>query len=838
MWPWYNTFPMQEIPIVLGFTSGELSPWLASRFDLQAYQRGAAEITNFQIQPYGGVQLRPGTRFVNALISADVRLVPFYYAEDDALMLEFFPGGMHVYKEGELLKSADGETFVLSTPWTTAAELTSLHFNQVNDAVYVSCPSHPPVILYRYTDTNWALEQPSFHVMPRETYAPQAGTLTVQFEKGGEYAELTIQGGEQTFSEEMANKEILLADATVSTRTYFANSTQKTKAQAAPDISTNSVSVGSILYQENTSSGMHFFYRCIRPYSKSAYNGSTSLTDYPHFFQPGLMRLNNTKIPYEISRDWEVHTTGTWNAVWELWRTYDTPDDEPDFYLWNWTCVKTFYQSAQESRKNWALSGSEERPCRMVLACRCCSDPDTLGAMVQFRALRGTREYRFKIISVTDSRHARAKVMQTYLGNPVSFSTRMWSFAAFGPRNGYPAFSAMFQGRLWLGGMPGLPTTLLASVMDDFQNFRMGSKDDDALHLNIMGSDQSRICWLCATRQLLVGTSDSEWALVSGNGSTLTPTSVSFRRQSSVGSEGLAARAVENSILFVQRGSRRMREIAYRLESDGFSTTDISMLAEHLFAAGIKEWCVQRGANFNIWVLMKDNSLAMLTINLEQQVTAWQRVELRGRKVLTLASLQSKSGKDDDIWLAVQMEGSGDVVLERLCTDAPHLDCMEEIVSEVDGELKCGSHLAGHEVCAQNIATGATVRAYANAAGLQNLSNIEAGNAYRVGIPLEARLQTMPLESNVSFNSVRQFSRFKIRMLESDTDFDFRSTANDVWEHHHPGNHPDREVPFSGTLRLSQMPDAGEGQSLCIRYEGLKDFRILAITQEVDHHGK
>lgn len=831
----YTKLHMQEIPIVLGFTSGELSPWLGSRFDLQAYQRGAAEITNFQIQPYGGIQLRPGTRFVNTLLSENVRLVPFYYAENDALMLEFFPGGMHVYKDGRLLTTQAGETFVLPTPWSTAGELETLHFNQVNDAVYVSCPTHPPVVLYRYTDTSWTCVQPSFHVMPRETYAQQQGLLTVEFENDGEYASLTIQAGEHRFTPAMEGNEIVLADATMPARILFANSAQKTKAVAAPDISAKNVALGAVLYQEDSASAMCYFYRCIRPYSVSSFNGSKLLRDYPHFFQPGIMRLDDSNEPYEVAGDWDLQTTGNWNAYWEVWRSYDTPDEEPDFHLWNWTCVKTFSQSNHETRQNWAISGSEDRPCRMVLVCRCCTDPDTLGAMVQFRILRATREYRFRITSVTDAQHARARVMQTYLGMPVSFSTRMWSFAAMGPRNGYPAFSAMFQGRLWLGGMPGLPTTLLASAIDDFQNFRMGSNDDDALHLNIMGSDQSRICWLCATRQLLVGTSDSEWVLVSGNGSTLTPTSVSFRRQSSVGSESIPARAVENTIMFVQRGSRRMREIAYRLEADGFSTTDISMLAEHLFAAGIKEWCVQRGANFNIWALMKDNSLAMLTINLEQQVTAWQRVALKGRRVLTLAALQSKAGKEDDVWLAVQVENTGAVVLECMSNDTPHLDCLEELVSDRDGTLKCAAHLAGHDVCVQDVTADESVMVTAEASGLQNVASVRAGRTYRAGIPLEARLRTMPMESNASFNSVRQFSRFKLRLLESDTDFEFRSTANDIWEHHLPDK-PD--MPFTGSLRLAQMPDAGVGQSLCIRYTGHRDFRILAITQEVDHHGK
>lgn len=829
---------MQEIPIVLGFTSGELSPWLSSRFDLQAYQRGAAEITNFRILPYGGIEFRPGTEYLASLLSENVRLFPFHYAENDALLLEFYPGGMHVYKNGARLNDSSGSPYVLTTPWTNPAQLRSLHFNQVNDAVYVCCPTYPPVVLYRYHDADWRCEEPVFNAYPRETYARQQGLLSVIFERGGLYAKLVIEGGDYTFSSDLANADVLLADATIPGRTLFANQTQETKTSIAPDISTTAVAKDTVWHQTDDKSSLHYFYRCIRAYEPSAYNGSKKLSDYPHYFQPGIMRLDTKLVPYEVEGDWELTTTGTWNAHWELWRSYDTPDDEPDFYLWNWTCIKSFSQSDYENRQNWAISGSEPRPCRMVLVCRCSSDAAVLGAMVQFRILGGTREYRLRITSVTDETHARGRVLQTFLGNPVSFSTRSWSLAAIGKRNGYPAFSAMFQGRLWLGGMPGLPTTLLASAIDDFLCFRMGSNDDDAMHLNIMGSDQSRICWLCAARQLLVGTSDSEWVVASGSGNALTPTSISIRRQSSVGSEGQPARAVENTVLFVQRGGHRMREIAYRLESDGYSATDISMLAEHLFASGIKDWCVQRGSNFNIWVLMQDNTLAVLTINLEQQVTAWQRVSLSGRTVLSMAALQSASGMDDEMWFALHVESSGKNVMERMCTDTPHLDSMEVVTSVRDMELKCAYHLAGTELRVVDVETDDTIRCYGTASGLRALPSVKAGRTYRVGIPITAQLQTMPLEGSNSFNSVRQFSRFKLRLLASDPDFEFRSTANDAWERLAPNYYPDVSNPYTGALRLSQMPDAAVGQALCIRYYGHHDFSLLAITQEVDHHGK
>jgi hypothetical protein len=168
---------------------------------------------------------------------------------------------------------------------------------------------------------------------------------------------------------------------------------------------------------------------------------------------------------------------------------------------------------------------------------------------------------------------------------------------------------------------------------------------------------------------------------------------------------------------------------------------------------------------------------------------------------------------------------------------AVHLDIMQEAEAARNMELKCAQHLSGSEVCITDIETGDSVLAIASDSGFA-VPFVKRGRRYRVGIPIDGYLETMPMESANSFNSVRQFSRFKLRLLDSDLRFDYRSTANERWEHFYPSDNPNLHLPFTGALRLPQMPDAAVGQALCIRYRGQGQFRLLAITQEVDHHGK
>lgn len=833
---------MQEIPYILGLTAGELSPWLSSRFDLQAYLRGAAKMSNVLTLPYGGVLRRRGTEYIGqsaAIGSTAVKLFPFRYSESDVLMLEFFSGGMRVYKDGRLLYY-NGEPYVLTTPWIAPGVVKDLRFTQINDVVYVTSVMLPPMMLVRDYDTHWYCREVVFEPYPRETYALQSDVLHVEMESNDTYATLTLDAGSsRTFQTSMVGTEYLMADADIPTMTLFrGESFDRQNLANFAEFYKYTIPVGTGGYVKNTASNMYRYYTCIREFNATHFNGSTDPDDYPNFFLPGFMWLNADGQPYEVCSDWEIRTNGEWNATWELWRSYDTPEQGTDYGLWNWTRVKTFSQSDFSERQNWALSGSEPYPCRMVLVCRG-SRALSIDPMLYFRSMGGTREYKFKITSVTNARKARAEVVRKYLGGNKSFSTRSWSFGAFGALMYFPRFSAFYQGRLWFSGIPGMPTTLLGSSIDDFTNFRMGPNDDDALHLTLASDNQCEICWLCAARELLLGTSDGEWVLSSSSGSSLTASTVGFHRHSSVGSANLPARAVENTVLFIQRGAKRLREISYKLESDGFTATDSSLLAEHLLRAGVKEWCVQRGSNFYVWVLMQDGTLAVLTLNLEQNVTAWQRMEFPGRKVVQIATLPGTSGNEDEVWLVLQNPTDNYLSLERIRETSAYLDGFVSVTVTTSGKLTGLSHLAGMQV--KYAPAGSSPDAFRDGtvteAGDLSVAEAAVGSVYEVGRSYTSELQTMPLEGQSSFNSVRQMSRVRLRLLESDLSFRYKTTCSERWENYSAS--VDRQtIPFTGSVRLSQMPCADVGQGFSLQYSGLRAFCLLAMTIEVDYHGK
>jgi len=82
---------MRATPLLNNFTSGEWSPLLAGRSDLEQYSHSAETIENILVTPYGGVTKIPGTHFVAEVKNSakKVRLIPFEFNVTQAYTLEF-----------------------------------------------------------------------------------------------------------------------------------------------------------------------------------------------------------------------------------------------------------------------------------------------------------------------------------------------------------------------------------------------------------------------------------------------------------------------------------------------------------------------------------------------------------------------------------------------------------------------------------------------------------------------------------------------------------------------------------------------------------------------------
>ncbi|ADD94313.1 hypothetical protein [uncultured phage MedDCM-OCT-S04-C695] len=131
---------------------------------------------------------------------------------------------------------------------------------------------------------------------------------------------------------------------------------------------------------------------------------------------------------------------------------------------------------------------------------------------------------------------------------------------------------------------------------------------------------------MTATRTLIIGTAGGEFA-VSGGGTdiAITPTNILIKKQSNNGAANVDALAVGNATLFLQRARRKLRELAYNFDVDGYVAPDLTILAEHISEGGFKQLSYQQEPNQVIWGVRNDGQLVGLTYQREQQVVAWHR---------------------------------------------------------------------------------------------------------------------------------------------------------------------------------------------------------------------
>ena len=87
------------------FNAGELSPSLLGRGDVPAYKAGAKQIQNWIVRKPGGLQRRPGSRYVNAHADETQKayLYPFAFSETTQFMLEWTPNRLRIYQDRSLL---------------------------------------------------------------------------------------------------------------------------------------------------------------------------------------------------------------------------------------------------------------------------------------------------------------------------------------------------------------------------------------------------------------------------------------------------------------------------------------------------------------------------------------------------------------------------------------------------------------------------------------------------------------------------------------------------------------------------------------------------------------
>jgi hypothetical protein len=113
-----------------------------------------------------------------------------------------------------------------------------------------------------------------------------------------------------------------------------------------------------------------------------------------------------------------------------------------------------------------------------------------------------------------------------------------------------------------------------------------------------------------------------------------------------------------NSILFVQRQGRKLREIAFSFEADGYVSEDMTVRAEHITRGGVIQLAWQQEPFGILWAARADGRLLGFTYLRSQQVTAWHQHPLAdGSAAETIATIPGSG--TDQLWLIARRTVGG-----------------------------------------------------------------------------------------------------------------------------------------------------------------------------------
>jgi len=392
-----------------------------------------------------------------------------------------------------------------------------------------------------------------------------------------------------------------------------------------------------------------------------------------------------------------------------------------------------------------------------------------------------------KITSVTSTTVVVGTVIQDL---STVLATTDFALGSFSDTTGYPSCVTFFEQRLVFAATKAQPQAIFFSRSADYENFddqyHETVADDDAIVYTIASNQVNAIRFLTATRTLIIGTAGGEFAVTGGStssGVAITPTNIAINKQSNHGAANVDGIAVGNATIFLQRAKRKLRELAYNFDVDGYVAPDLTILAEHITKTGITQMAYQEEPNSVVWCVRTDGQLLGFTYQREQQVTAWHRHIFggafgSGNAVCESVEVLPTDDSEYQIWVIVKRTING--VTKRYVEYLHNLDFNETddtTFNFLDSQLSYDgsavttisglAHLEGQTVSI--LADGATHPDKTVSSGSITLER--SASKVKVGLSYTSLLQTMRIdaggENGTSQSKTKRIYEITARLYES-----------------------------------------------------------------------
>ena len=199
--------------------------------------------------------------------------------------------------------------------------------------------------------------------------------------------------------------------------------------------------------------------------------------------------------------------------------------------------------------------------------------------------------------------------------------------------NAYPGAVAYFEQRKVLAGTTANPAKIWMTRSNTEQDlsYSLPIKDTDRIAFQVAAKDINVIRHIVSTSELLALTDQAEWRVTAVNSDAITPATVSVRPQSYVGASYVTPQIVNNAVVYEAARGGHVRQLGFNFNAQGYTTTDISLKAAHLF----DDYTLVDMANMRsplpiLWMVSSNGKLLGLTYIPEEQVACWHQHETDG----------------------------------------------------------------------------------------------------------------------------------------------------------------------------------------------------------------
>jgi hypothetical protein len=450
-----------------------------------------------------------------------------------------------------------------------------------------------------------------------------------------------------------------------------------------------------------------------------------------------------------------------------------------------------------------------------------------------------------------------------------------WAKQAWNTTDGFPIAVQFFRGRLCFGR----GQTFWASVVGDFENFATtdgGVVTDDMAIIATIGAERNdRIRWFSCLGPLIVGTASGESSIQELSLSNpFSSSNIQVTPQSGYGSRKIQPHRIQEAIIYVQRGGRRLRECMFDWSTQGYRSNDLAALSQETVVgsraitgqSGIIAMAYQKEPDQILWCVRGDGQLLGFTYAKEHNVFAWHRHKIGGIYagttgatldygiVRSVACIPAADNSTEDVYLTVTrtVAGQPTTYVEVMgshtswasnnvfyyhdipdATEAFYLDAYIRGVVESSGFLGC-PQLTGNSVA--GVVAGMYVPPQTITA--QGTFQPPAGNVGKnmvVGCPYNATLQTMRVDAGAA-DGTSQGKLSKIQSvtvrLKSSLNLLYGPDVNTLTREEFRKQNSQFDNPvalFTGDRVLTWQGDWEEGSRITIRQDQPFPSNIIAL---------